>query len=769
MAVLGTTVVVLLVASAAFLGYQNFAARRLMETNLTVLADALATNSAVALSVGDRADATETLQALSVKISIEAACLYDGNGAIFATYARGRERQAVPPRPEPDGRRFTADHFMVVRPVVWKNGRLGTLYVRNDLSDLDAQFRGYLKISGMVLLGSLLLASALSASLRRAISRPIYALMDTAKKIAGTRDYSARAEKLSGDEFGTLTDGLNQMLGGIEERDTALRSGNEALRAEIAERKHAEEALRESQERLRAAISASGTGTFRWDIRTNELSWDDALDALFGLPRGKTVRSLENFIATVHPDDRPGVIERCERCAREGADFSMEFRVVWPDGSIHWLDDQGKTFFDEAGRPLYMAGACVDITQRKETEEKIRKLNTSLEQRVEERTRELQAVNAALSESEERVRLATEAAEIGVWAWDLKTNELIWDPRMFELYGLTADPQGRAVYEDWRARVLPEDLAEQEARLQHTVATCGRSHREFRIVRASDQAMRFIQAAEMVVVDAEGKAARVVGINRDITGRKLAEEQIFRLNADLRTRAAELEAANRELEGFSYSVSHDLRAPLRAVDGYSRMLIEDYADQLDDEGRRKLGVVRSESQRMAQLIDDLLAFSRISRQKTEHEAIDMHTMAREVFEELAALDPERKLRLDLQPLPPVQGTRAMIRQVLVNLISNAIKFTKGREPGEITIGVREDGAGERIYFVGDNGAGFDMRHASKLFGVFQRLHGQHEFAGTGVGLALVQRIVQRHGGRVWAEAEVGRGATFFFTLPKPQP
>ncbi|MFN0127436.1 MAG: sensor histidine kinase [Verrucomicrobiales bacterium] len=426
------------------------------------------------------------------------------------------------------------------------------------------------------------------------------------------------------------------------------------------------------------------------------------------------------------------------------------------------------SFFDEASRPLYMAGACVDITQRKETEEKVRRLNTSLEQRVEERTRELQAANAALRESEERVRLATEAADIGVWAWDLKTNKLRWDARMFVLYGLTADPQGRAVYEDWRARVLREDLADQEARLQHTVATCGRSHREFRIVRASDQAVRFIQAAEMVVVGADGKAARVVGINRDITARKRAEEQIFRLNADLQARAAELEAANQELEGFSYSVSHDLRAPLRAVDGYSRMLIEDYSDVLDDEGRRKLGVVLSESQRMAQLIDDLLAFSRISRQKTEFEAIDMHTMAREVFDELAGLDPDRKLRLDLQPLPAAQGTRAMIRQVWVNLVSNAIKFTKGREPGEITIGVREDGAGERIYFVSDNGAGFDMRHASKLFGVFQRLHGQHEFAGTGVGLAFVQRIVQRHGGRVWPEAEVGRGATYSFTLADPK-
>ncbi len=433
-------------------------------------------------------------------------------------------------------------------------------------------------------------------------------------------------------------------------------------------------------------------------------------------------------------------------------------------------------YYREPRRPipaeLDLIARAVHVTrlaiERKHAEEEIRHLNTSLEQRVEERTRELQGANAASRESEERLRLATDAAEIGVWAWDLKTNNLRWDARMFALYGLPADPEGRAVYEDWRVRVLPEDLADQEGRLQQTVATCGRSQREFRIVRAYDQAVRFIQAAEMVVVGSDGQAARVVGINRDITARKMAEAQIISLNADLRNRAAELEAANKELEGFSYSVSHDLRAPLRAVDGYSRMLLEDYAERLDDDGQRMLGVIRSESQRMGQLIDDLLAFSRISRQKAETEAIDMCAMAQGVYDELTALDPERKLRLDLQPLPAAQGTRAMIRQVWVNLISNAIKFTKERPVGEIMIGVREGEAGECIYFVKDNGAGFDMRHANKLFGVFQRLHGQQEFAGTGVGLALVQRIVQRHGGRVWAEAEVGRGATFFFTIPKPK-
>ncbi|MDD5248997.1 MAG: ATP-binding protein [Rhodocyclaceae bacterium] len=229
-------------------------------------------------------------------------------------------------------------------------------------------------------------------------------------------------------------------------------------------------------------------------------------------------------------------------------------------------------------------------------------------------------------------------------------------------------------------------------------------------------------------------------------------------------RTAALEQANRELEAFAYSVSHDLRAPLRAIDGFSHILLDDYAGALDDEGKRLLNLVRANTARMGQLIDDMLSFSRMARREMAAMTIDMTQLAREVAAELQAATAGRVLRFDIAPLPPARGDRDMLRQVLVNLLSNAVKFTRPRAEAAIEVGgaVAAEGG---IYFVKDNGVGFDMAYADKLFGVFERLHPQQEFEGTGIGLALVKRIVARHGGRVWAEGKEGEGAVFHFSLP----
>jgi light-regulated signal transduction histidine kinase (bacteriophytochrome) len=246
-------------------------------------------------------------------------------------------------------------------------------------------------------------------------------------------------------------------------------------------------------------------------------------------------------------------------------------------------------------------------------------------------------------------------------------------------------------------------------------------------------------------------------------GYRGANQELQRLNETLRRQKEAVELANRELESFSYSVSHDLRAPLRRIDGYGQALLEDSADALDEHGKRYLNHIREAAQEMAQLIDDLLGLARVTRTEMHRTQVDVTLLAQRIADKLKSTAPERSARFDIQEAVLANCDARLLTVLLENLLGNAWKFTSKRGLGEIEFGAREN-AGQKIYFVKDNGAGFDMSYAAKLFGAFQRLHSASEFEGTGIGLATAQRIVHRHGGRVWAEGDVGLGATFFFTL-----
>lgn len=391
----------------------------------------------------------------------------------------------------------------------------------------------------------------------------------------------------------------------------------------------------------------------------------------------------------------------------------------------------------------------------------LEKARDELEERVKQRTEELKQMN-------ERFTLAVRAANLGVWDWDIQKNELVWDDRMCELYGITREDFTGA-YDDWLKGVHPDDRSISDQILKQTQYSEWIFDTEFRVVWP-DNSIHYLKAYGQFAPDTNGNPSRLIGINFDITDRKRAEEEVHQFNQQLEQRVAErtaqLEAANKELESFAYSISHDLRAPLRHINGFLQLLQQRNAGALDEQSRHYITTITDSAIRMGQLIDDLLSFSRLGRNEMSKRPVNLAGLVLEVIRQLEPEMKDRTIRWHIADLPIVNGDRAMLRVVLVNLIANAVKFTRGCSSAEIEIGCQPGEGAETIFFVRDNGAGFDMNYADKLFGVFQRLHRIDEFEGTGIGLANVRRIIHRHGGRTWAEGKINQGATFFFSLPQ---
>ncbi len=379
-----------------------------------------------------------------------------------------------------------------------------------------------------------------------------------------------------------------------------------------------------------------------------------------------------------------------------------------------------------------------------------------------------------LHQSEERYRTLFETMAQGVVYQDRAGAIVAANPAAGRILGLHPDDlSGRSSLDPaWEPIEMDgSPLAADRQPPVISLATGRPAHGVFGVRSLADGIRRWVHVSSQPQMrPGESEPYQVFNTITDITDLKLAQDEVRRLNAELearvRDRTAELEAAVRELEAFSYSVSHDLRAPLRAINGFAHILMEDFADRLPAEARGHLQVVHRNARTMGELIDGLLAFSRLGRADLLHRPVDCHATVRAVLEEFEPELRGRPIEIRIGELPPCEGDPLLLKQVWANLLSNALKFTHARAAPVVEIGGHEED-GRRIYFVRDNGAGFDMRHAGKLFGVFERLHSSGEFEGTGVGLAIVKRIVERHGGTVWAEGSVGQGATFSFALPGP--
>jgi PAS domain S-box-containing protein len=713
--ILLTSVTGLLLAGTAFFTYELFTFRNDLVRNLTTLAKITADNTTAALAFDINRDAEKVLSALRNEENVVAACIYDMNGQLFASYPTNELPAAFPPAPGPEGARFAQSHVILFQSISENDERLGTLYLKSDVSAMYHRLKLYGGIVLLVMAVSCLVAFAISAALQKRISQPILSLADTAKAISARKDYSVRATKVGEDELGLLTDAFNQMLNQIQTQDSALRA---------------------SEARKGAILDSALDGIISIDHEGKILEFNPPAERMFGHARAQVLgrdmaelivppslrekhrRGLAHFLAT---GQGPVLGKRLELTAMraDGAEFPVELSITRIG-----LED-----------PATFTGFVRDITERKR-EEAVRS--------------QFAAIVASSGDA--------------IISKSLKGLIISWNPGAEKLFGY----QACEVVGQPMMLLIPTERAAEEKDILARIAR-GEHIDHFETVRIRrDGKLINVSVTVSPIRDSAGGIVGASTIARDITERKQAEEEIRRLNAELEqrvtARTAELQAANQELEAFSYSVSHDLRAPLRAIAGYSRMFLEDYERQLDTEGKRVLGVVQSETERMGQLIDALLDFSRLGRKQMKSAPVDMTALAQSVVRELLSRHGAVKPQVTVNALPPSRGDEALIRQVLVNLVSNALKFTRHREGPLVEIGGQND-AEANTYHVSDNGVGFDPQYSDKLFGVFQRLHHQDEFEGTGVGLALVQRIVHRHGGRIWAEAQLGKGATFYFTLP----
>ncbi|MGD8498295.1 MAG: PAS domain-containing protein, partial [Chromatiales bacterium] len=501
---------------------------------------------------------------------------------------------------------------------------------------------------------------------------------------------------------------------------------------DVTERLEAEAALRRSERQLAEAQALAHLGSWEVDLRTGETIWSAEQYRLLGYEPFSVEPKDRNFYRRVHPDDRDALRAEFERSRSErGETFSVEHRVRLPDGNERTVYQRAQLIRDAQGVLIRMLGTTLDVSS-------------------------LRKVQQALLETETRLHSVITSAPIILFAID--TDGVFRVSEGQGLKGLNLHPDevvGMSVFELYGEY---EDII-----TDIKLALSGEAFRSY-----SELGTLRYDVHYRPWHDAAGHLLGTIGVAVDDTERAQAQQALSEYREHLEDlvedRTEALRAVNEELEAFSYSVSHDLRTPLRAIDGFSQALIEDYAADLDETALDYLARVRGAAQRMGELIDDLLQLSRVTRHELHFEPVNLSAEAEAVVAELRAAEPEREIDIRIRETPPVEGDKRLLRVLLANLIGNAWKFTGRTEGARIELDYNHTD-GEDVYAVRDNGAGFDMRYADKLFGAFQRLHRSDEFEGTGIGLATVRRVLNRHGGRVWAEGAPGEGATFYFTLP----
>ncbi len=510
------------------------------------------------------------------------------------------------------------------------------------------------------------------------------------------------------------------------------------LKAEI-QRERTEEERHTAAQYARSLIEASLDPLVTISVEGKITDVNEATVAATGVPRKQLIGSDFSEYFTDPDTARTGYQEVFAKGFV--TDYPLTLRHV--SGGTKQVLYNASVYRNAKGEVAGVFAAARDITELKRVEEDLRKTQSLLNE-------------------------TQHVTKLGGWEYDVAAQRVVWTDEVYRIHGVSKDYDPGNPKQDMKF-YAPDDQEAIDEAFQQAIEKGIPYDLELKLVNAQGERLwvRTMGRAERK----QDVTVRVFGNIMDITERKQAEEELRKYHEHLeelvRERTSLLEAANRDLEGFAYSVSHELRIPLRAVDGFSNMLLKRYPDKLDEEGKRYLNVVRDHAQKMARLIDDILAFSRVGRLRMSVSEIDTEALVRAVSRELQPGVAGRELTMEIKPLPHCHGDQAMLHQVWFNLLGNAIKFTRPHPAARVEVGGHTNGE-ETIYYVKDDGVGFDMQYVGKLFGEFQRLHGIEEFEGTGAGLAIVKRIITRHGGRVWAEGKVDEGATFYFALPLHQ-
>ncbi len=618
----------------------------------------------------------------------------------------------------PPGKRVMLDNDSIVdvavpieidkRHVGWARVGLGREGIAGNLHEMIlSNMLFVLLATALSLLAAILIANRLGYR--------IGLLVRVAEEVhAG--NFATRANIPSGeDEITKLADSLNQMLDALEQNEERLQAASLYTRSLI-----------EASLDPLVTISANGKIT---DV-------NKATEEATGFSRSELIGTDFAAYFTEPKKAHTGY----QQVFSQG--FVRDYPLTIRHRAGHQIDVlyNASVYRNEAGEVLGVFAAARDITERKKAEESTRI-------------------------SQARFGTIFNQAPLGIALIDSFTGQIYEvNPRFAEIAGRTIEEMTTIV---WMSITHPDDVQKDLDNMALLNAGKITGFNMDKRYRRPDGSFVWINMTIAPLRGEQNSSPRHLCMIDDITERKQAEEKIRQMNSDLEQRVAERTA---ELESFAYSVSHDLRTPLRAIDGFSRLVLQQYEGKLDDEGKRLLNVVRDNTQKMGQLIDDILAFSRAGRLEIKKSETDMEALAHEVWQDIEPSMAGREVRLEIKPLPKMQGDTAMLRQVWVNLLGNAAKFTSPKAAAAIevggSLGLVANGAGnECTFYVKDNGVGFDMQYVDKLFGVFQRLHGIEEFEGTGIGLAIVKRIITRHGGRVWAEGRVNEGATFYFALP----